>query len=303
MDYRLSWIAAASLAVGSAFALAWSPPRVAASSAAVVLQRNEITIRTSEPMTSVLYLPAVLARVSTDVVEEVLIPAGSFRMGCDNNNSAESCLSSEQPLHTVTLSAYYVDKYEVTNARYKVCVDAGECTAPQDMDSYTRIPYYGTSTYANYPVIHVTWRQASAFCAWEGKRLPTEAEWEKAARGSIDTRKYPWGNSAPDGTLLNYNENVGDTTPVGSYPSGASRYGVWDMAGNVWEWVNDWYDRSYYSLSPTSDPQGPATGAQRVVRGGAWDYYDNDARSARRFYSYPDSWFGYSRGFRCARSQ
>jgi serine/threonine-protein kinase len=224
-------------------------------------------------------------------------------MGCDSSNPAETCSSNEQPLHTVTLDAYSIDKYEVTNARYQACVDAGGCTAPQSVNSYSRSPYYGTSTYADYPVIWVTWHQASAYCAWAGKRLPTEAEWEKAARGSSDTRKYPWGNSAPDCTKLNYNFScVGDTSRVGSYPSGASPYGVMDMGGNVFEWVNDWYSSNYYSVSPSNNPQGPATGTYRVLRGGSWFYYDDVVRAARRNIVLPDDWFDDS-GFRCVRSQ
>ena len=230
-------------------------------------------------------------------------------MGCDSSNPAEMCRGNEQPLHTVTLDAYFIDKYEVTNVRYKACVDAGGCTAPGSVNSVTRSPYYGTSTYADYPVLNVTWYQARAFCAWAGKRLPTEAEWEKAARGSSDTRKYPWGDSAPDCTKTNYGLCVGDTSRVGSYPNGASPYGVMDMAGNVFEWVNDFYGENYYSVSPMSNPPGPTWSSApwgsheyRVLRGGSWSSGDIDVRSADRNGIESIFWLDHY-GFRCVRSQ
>jgi formylglycine-generating enzyme required for sulfatase activity len=241
---------------------------------------------------------------SRDPSQMVFIPAGSFKMGCDPANSVETCSSDEQPLHEVNLGAYYIDKYEVTNARYKACVDAGGCAAPSHVNSQTRGPYYGNPAFADYPVINVTWTQANAFCAWAGKRLPTEAEWEKAARGG-DARKYPWGNDAPGCSRLNHKGEsgycVGDTSKVGSYPNDASPYGVMDMGGNVREWVNDWYQADYYHGSPQTDPQGPAMGGLRVMRGGSWSDSSFAVRTAGRDSICPDAWYVGIAGFRCAR--
>lgn len=240
-----------------------------------------------------------------DLPGEILIPAGPFQMGCDTSNLKDSCRETELPLHTVNLDAYYIDQFEVTNARYQACVDAGVCTPPKRMTSVTRDSYYDNSDFGDYPVSNVDWTQARDFCAWEAKRLPTEAEWVKAARGDQDTRKYPWGDEDPTCELANYwgrtSGCAGDTVSVGSHPAGASSYGVMDMAGNVREWVNDWYARDYFSESPSDNPQGPKSGNERVYLGGSFSSPDSQLRAASRDSDIPHAYYD-GVGFRCVHS-
>lgn len=215
----------------------------------------------------------------------VLVRQGQFVMGSEGGDP------DEQPVHTVYLDAFYIDKYEVTNALYGMCVDAGICKWP---DKTTK---YKDSHYSKRPVVWVSWEMAKMYCEWRGSRLPTEAEWEKAARG-VDGRTFPWGEEI-DRTYANF---MGiDTMPVGSYPKGASPYGVYDMAGNVREWVSDWYGEAYYSISPGSNPSGPPKSEFRVLRGGAWFSNEMNVRSPDRFTSNQslDNFGGV--GIRCAR--
>jgi formylglycine-generating enzyme required for sulfatase activity len=191
-----------------------------------------------------------------------------------------------------------MDKFEVTNALYKKCVDAQKCSPPWESKTFPRSAYYSNSQYANYPVIYMSWNDARAYCDWAGKRLPTEAEWEKAARGT-DDRFFPWGNLF-DKNLLNSTEGgKGDITAVGTYLKGASPYGVQDMLGNVWEWVADWYDENYYRNSPVRNPSGPDSGNARVLRGGSW--YNYSGRVTTRNGSNLPNYRSDVMGFRCAQ--
>jgi len=228
------------------------------------------------------------------------IPAGTFMMGCAPNDSSYD--SDEKPYHEVYLDAYYIQKHEVTVAEYRECVNAGTCTEPQSK-SDSKYCNWGYSDRDNHPINCVTWHQAKAYCEWIGGRLPTEAEWEKAARGT-DGRIYPWGNAKATceyAVMDDGSSGCGKdrTWPVCSKPRGNSPYGLCDMSGNVREWVNDWYKSGYYKSSPRDNPRGPSSGGSRVVRGGGWVSDPGNLRASNRGRFTPgtgDSDFG----FRCA---
>ena len=221
----------------------------------------------------------------------VLIPAGEFQMGSDDGED------NEKPVHTVYVDAFYMDIYEVTNAQFEKFLES-----KGRIRIHWSLGHPGFS-HPNNPVIGEG-PLAMAYCEWAGKRLPTEAEWERAARGGLEGKKYPWGDEPPDETRANFNRSRRYPMPVGSYPPNG--YGLCDMMGNVREWVSDWYRPDYYQNSPKRNPQGPDSGFHgwRVVRGGDWDYTAEHLRVSTRRGDSPKSvrMGGYSFGFRCAKS-
>lgn len=231
------------------------------------------------------------------------VPGGTFAMG--TSLPTEWTGEDETPLHQVTLPSYWIDQVEVTNAMYRQCVQAQACTAPKELSSQTRASYFENPDFAAYPVVQVNWAQADTYCQWAGRRLPSEAEWEKAARGTKE-RLYPWEGDAIGNHFANldiYDDwPNADTTPVGNYPAGAGPYGALDMAGNVYEWTADWYSADFYASSPANQPAGPQTGQGRVIRGGAWSSDPLFLRTASRMSFYPDL-ATYDIGFRCAESE
>jgi formylglycine-generating enzyme required for sulfatase activity len=268
----------------------------------------------------------------TDGMVMVYVPAGEFQMGstvdeakyaralCKEYGATsqnpptaycrQASFGNEQPAHTVALDGFWIDRTEVTNGQYVQCVQAGVCDPPAETGSYTRDSYYGDSAHDHYPVIWVTRDQAAGYCAWAGGRLPTEAEWEYAARGP-EGRLFPWGNEF-DGTLVNYcdvgcdgvndetvDDGYPDTAPVGSFPAGASWCGALDLAGNVREWVADWF--GYYPSEGQVNPTGPSLGDSCIPRGGSWYDTPDDVRSANRGENSPD-YVRHKVGFRCASS-
>jgi len=220
--------------------------------------------------------------------EMVLIPGGEFMMGADNP-------SGDHPLHKVHLPSFYLDTYEVTNAQYlRFCRETGRRLP----EFWGQDHYHCSEKFPDHPVVGVNWGDAAAYAQWAGKRLPTEAEWEYAARGGRTGMAYPWGDSLSPAQANYYRTGVEGTKPVGSYPPNG--YGLYDMAGNVVEWVQDRYDPDYYLNSPSDDPPGPEKGRFRVIRGGGW----HSGPSCNRVYyrnALPPNWLDFNVGFRCAR--
>ncbi|HJS67572.1 MAG TPA: SUMF1/EgtB/PvdO family nonheme iron enzyme [Nitrospiraceae bacterium] len=232
----------------------------------------------------------------------VLIPAGPFTMGSHDG------LPNERPEHTVTLDAYYIDRYEVTLSRYRRFLEEGKHDSPPTWDDEAAV------TVGDRPAIGMRWDSAVAYCRWAGKRLPTEAEWEKAARGT-DGRRYPWGDMQPFVDMANYNRGMwvseaitlvavtsgleGMSVRHGLKEGGRSPFGVFHMAGNAAEWVADWYERDYYHKSPGRNPPGPAIGEKRILRGGSWADVPTALRVTARFSAEPD-FEDRTVGFRCA---
>jgi formylglycine-generating enzyme required for sulfatase activity len=222
----------------------------------------------------------------------VLVPAGEFIMGSSTGDP------DERPVRRVYLDAYLMDKNQMTAGEYAKFLEATSHIAPPEWNIMSR------AMHKQRPVVNVDWADAAAYCKWAGKRQPTEAEWEKAARGT-DGRTYPWGDEPPTrfhGNMKKelWNNHMG-LTPVGMFEDGKSPYGINDMAGNVWEWVSDWYAPDYYQTGPLRNPTGPPTGDQKVVRGGSWGSGPEGLRSAERETHVP-SFQGFGTGFRCAKT-
>jgi len=240
-----------------------------------------------EKWNSILHFDTELEAEITDTkgMSMMLVPAGEYTMG------SESGYDDERPVHTLSIDNFYIDKYEVTNLFYKACVDAGVCESPMDL------VHYGNSRYNNHPVVFVNWYMASTYCAWRGARLPTEAEWEKAARGD-DRRIYSWGNDF-DSTRANvFLSGLSDTNAVGMYESGKSPFGVYDLTGNVGEWTSSLYQS--YPYNPDDGREDQISTDERVIRGGSFGNSDIDTRTTSRF-PFKPSEISIGDGFRCAK--
>ncbi len=276
----------------------------------VVAALTEITTLTPTPRPSATPVPTPVPFVDEKTsARMVYVPAGLFRMGNDGADPDEA------PFHRVRLDAYFIDEFEVTNSQYALCVEEGECAAPDRLGATLYQNYYRDLAFDDYPVIFVNWFHAEAYCTWRGARLPTEAEWERAAAYDAEQGiryDYPWGDEF-NGEMVNFcdancpienrdiafDDGYGDTAPVGTYPEGISPSNTLDMSGNVMEWVSDWYDSNYYRSSTDTNPQGPLEGEFKALRGGSWLSSRDEVRASGRSSFHPTV----SRanlGFRCA---
>lgn len=229
----------------------------------------------------------------------VYVSSGYSMMGTEFGDLTAA--NNTKPYHLIYVDAFYMDVQEVTNADYAVCVAAGVCREPESFDSKTRENYYSSSIFASFPVLNVTWQDAADYCAFVEKRLPTEAEWERAARGISDNRRYPWGAGSPRSHHMNISLIPGDTERVNIYSEGLSPYGAADMLGNVSEWTADWYEENWYYMGEQDNPKGPAEGSEKVVRGSSFEADPKEQHLASRTGMDPDS-YSYTVGFRCAQS-
>ena len=260
-----------------------------------VSSSNDLTVTMSP--TSIIQVQTQVSVI--DGMTMVFIPAGEFVMGSSDTDPEAS--EDEKPQHEVYLDAFWLDRTEVTNGMYKLCVRSNACRAPEKPGSKTRMSYYNDRAYDDYPVIYISWNDAMAYCQWVNRRLPSESEWEKGARG-INGFIYPWGDASPNMNLVNYNNQIGDTSLTGFFSNSTSPYGALDMAGNVAEWVQDWYDGYYYQDKIFNNPLGPLTGEYRVLRGGSWYNKASAIRTAFRLWNLPEIRTD-SIGFRCAMSE
>lgn len=239
-----------------------------------------------------------------DGVTLVCVPVGEFFMGADESDP--NAQPHEKPQHQIYLDAFWMDRTEATNENFQKCVAAGICKprparrGTTGVASRRHLNYYYDPLFANYPVLIYTPDDAVTYCRWAGRRLPTEAEWEKAARGT-DIRIFPWGDEL-DCSRASFSGCTEDTTNVEEPTAGASAYGALNMAGNVWEWVADWYAADYYSNSPNKNPTGPTTGEYKVRRGGGWSSLSRNLRSTTRESGSAHHYFDGQMGFRCALS-
>lgn len=280
----------------------------------VLFPKLSSSTKTPDPSINITPVDTQTTISEIDGMALVYVPAGEFIRGVDADDALQDCMNyrsncerswfvNAEPVQSISLDGFWVDQTEVTNRMYSLCVDAGVCMKPKQISSETRTEYFGNPEYDDFPVVYVDWGMAKSYCEWAGRRLLTEAEWEKAARG-VDGRGYPWGNEI-DCTFANYYTIgvacIGDTTKVGSYPKGASIYGALDMVGNVWEWVADLYDKNYYKESPLSNPLGASDGYVRIARGGSWSNSGSEIHLYFR-HERPSDFSDFNFGFRCAIS-